>query len=111
MGSVRYVYRHGSYYLMEDVGMSPLLEERIVLMSEHISIGYSYDGENAVLHKHGTPDQVRDWAERCYERLPVWMANEIRILDLPKDFPADEINRFLSTTGHLTAYVKRHGIR
>lgn len=100
--SLTYELRHGSYYLM-DLSEPPSRltgERRIHLMTDEVAI--AFDRDEGILHKHGNPDQVEDWATNARQayRDQGFDAQAEALLVISGAFPVAEINACLNTAGY-----------
>lgn len=118
----QYEKRFGSYYLIRKVPSNPVTNpdgERIILMTERLAIAFDISMPNpdndelarareAILMKHGSPEEVTKWAVDARARyaglgtdIGRQMANGLRVVTFPPDFPCEEINRCLNNSGYL----------
>lgn len=90
MMQFRYSLEYGSYYLYADYPD----HNAVVLVTDQVAM--AYDPDTFTLLKHGSPSKVEEWAEagRNY-------GLEFNIITFSKDFPVEEINKVLSTSGYL----------
>lgn len=88
--SFRYRLEYGSYYLYADYGDY----ETLVQVCDQIAM--AYDPDTFTLLKHGSPSKIDEWITcvRHYE-IPV------NVITFAKEFPIEEINKILSTSGYL----------
>lgn len=97
----RYTKDHGSFYLFayddnERVGAPILMADRLAV---------AFDPESFTLHKHGSPDGVRQWLGDVKARGPLpW---PIEIAEFAPDFPVDELNRALSNSTYLRTMLAK----
>jgi len=97
----------GSVYLLKDEN------GRTIYGCDEIAIGYSDDGHDAILHKHGSKELVEKWAiqtRNAYLKHGIEdLAMEIKVFS--GIIPVDKLNRILDTTGYLGIYLKEIGLR
>lgn len=105
-----YLYRleHGSYYLTHAKLPWPT---SIRSMSDQVALAYARGDDGFVLMKHGSPEVVRGWLEHAigqYKRAGLdEMAEALEMVELPRGFDVDEINKCLTTSGYIGTLVKR----
>jgi hypothetical protein len=108
----QYESRFGSFYLVEKVPVNPVLSpdgERVIFMTDTIAICYSkLDDEDVALLKHGSPETVKAWYDKARKDPNGMLSESLRYLELPQDFPLDEVNRAISTTGYLRFMFAKH---
>lgn len=110
------IYRleHGSYYLYdEDLSGRPDWGH-MILVCDQLAVAFSVEtvsGErHYTLHKHGSPEFCRQWAKESRERYRKGgffeQADTMAVIEFSKEFPVEEINRCLSTSGYLKRIVE-----
>lgn len=105
-----YLYRleHGSYYLTHARLPWPT---SIRSMSDQVAIAYARGDHGFVVMKHGAPAVVRGWMEyaiRGYRLAGLdEMAEALEMVELPRGFDVDEINKCLTTSGYIGVLVKK----
>lgn len=97
----------GTYNLVDEEGET-------LFSTKEICVGYSDSPDcGVVMHKHGSPVNVEKWLGDTREKLigagHLDMANEFKMIK-SFEFPVDELNRVLDTTGYLGIYLGRCGI-
>lgn len=91
----RYERLHGDYALVDDHGKAHYF-------SPSIAIGY--DPVNFVMHKHGPPGLVHEWATDT--RLKAKGIFEVAVIESDR-WDVEDLNRMLSITGYLGVFMER----
>jgi hypothetical protein len=98
----QYVFEHGSYYLVE---VNYETGERLETLYMCDTVSVAYDAESYSMRKHGSPERVHAWAKEERQKmlkagLADWAKN-LCVVDFPRAYPVENINKVLSTTGFL----------
>lgn len=117
----QYEKRFGSYYLIEKCAPNPMNPdgERIMIMTDQVAIAFDISmpdlGSEAILMKHGAPERVHAWVKDARARylahgseIAQQMANGLRVVVFPSDFPPEEINHCLNNSSYLGTMLKKH---
>lgn len=90
-----------------------LLKSRHLFLTHQIAFGFSRDQETgqATLLKHGSPERVEEWIRTARKRFAqpgeLRMAEMLRTIVLPSDFPLEEINRCIQNSNYLGYALKK----
>lgn len=98
-----YELRYGSYYLIRKGSPNAVTSpsgEHIVLMCDQVAM--CFDVESGTLFKHGAHDVVQSWYQA--QRLNIF---NLALLVFPAGHPVEDINRCLTTSGHIGEVYKR----
>lgn len=118
----QYEKRYGSFYLIEKCEPNPVTNpdgERIICMADQIAIAFDVSMpdkmDEPILMKHGDPERVQAWAADARQRYLATgsefarqMADGLRVVLLPRDFPVEEINHCLNNISYLGEMLKKH---
>lgn len=115
----QYEKRYGSYYLIERCDPNPVTNpdgERIRCMADQVAIAFDISmSEEPILMKHGDHERVQAWADSARKKylligseISQQMAEGLRVVVLPRDFPVEEINHCINNVSYLGAMLKKH---
>lgn len=99
------LHRDGSYRLLDErtgemlltIGPPPL-----------IAVGFSWDGKNSILHKHGSPEVIESWRNK-FSALYKTSGIDEELYTITGKLDVTSLNRILDTTGYLDIYLKDSG--